>query len=72
MFKVGEEVLDTVNGRGVVDKIMRGNSYPIGVQLDCGAYYSYTLNGKKFSNDVERSLYKMEERVSYETFKKTK
>ncbi|MGL4402440.1 MAG: hypothetical protein ACRCTS_01685 [Fusobacteriaceae bacterium] len=58
MFKVNDRVIDDKRGLGVVVRILSGYKYQVGVRLDCGAVYSYTMEGKAFESDDEISLRK--------------
>ena len=67
MFEVGQEVWDTVLGKGSVWGIRNNALYPVRVKFDNGLTESYNFQGKCAENN-KRSLFFSEPVVTAELF----
>ena len=67
MFEVGQEVWDTVLGKGEVTRVDESFYYPIGVVFDDGDTADYTLCGE-MHEQTKRSLFFSEPVVTAELF----
>ncbi len=59
-FKIGQQVVDIVSGRGVITDIVMGDLYPVKVAMPPHSdttSRSYSLDGKANVTDVNKSLY---------------